>query len=94
MSKAPSELEVFVTEYLKELREANAAVFIGAGMSRGAGYVDWVGLLSPIASELGLDARKESDLVGVAQFHVNSNSNQRNKLNQLLSVRPEGLRVI
>ena len=84
VSKAPSDLDVFVTEYLKELREDNAAVFIGAGMSRGAGYVDWAGLLSPIASELGLDANKESDLVGVAQFHVNSNSNQRHKLNQLL----------
>lgn len=78
------EYDDFITMYLKEIRARNAAVFIGAGMSRGAGYVDWVGLLSPIAKELGLDARRESDLVGLAQFHVNANASQRHQLNQLL----------
>jgi hypothetical protein len=76
--------EAFITDYLKELRANNAAVFIGAGLSRGAGYVDWVGLLAPVAAGLGLDASKETDLVGVAQFHVNANANNRHQLNQLL----------
>jgi Sir2- and TIR-associating SLOG family/SIR2-like domain len=76
--------EAFITAYLKELRANNAAVFVGAGMSRGAGYVDWVGLLSPVAAELGLDVGKETDLAGVAQFHVNANANNRHHLNQLL----------
>ena len=84
MKNISAEIDTFVTEYLKELREDNAAVFVGAGMSRGAGYVDWAGLLSPIAKELGLDASKESDLVGVAQFHVNQNATNRHGLNQLL----------
>jgi hypothetical protein len=42
MDKAADE---FLTNYLKELAEDNAAVFVGAGLSRAAGYVDWVGLL-------------------------------------------------
>jgi hypothetical protein len=76
--------EDFVDEYLKELRENNAAAFVGAGMSRAAGYVDWPGLMSPIASGLGLDAAKEPDLVALAQYHLNANATNRHQLNQLL----------
>jgi hypothetical protein len=77
-------IDLFITNYLKELREDNAAVFIGAGMSKAAGFVDWAGLLSPIAVELGLDVQKEHDLVGLAQFHLNANAGNRHHLNQLL----------
>lgn len=84
MKRPADEREVFLADYLKELRENNAAVFVGAGLSRGAGYVDWVGLLSPIAAGLGLDASRETDLVGVAQFHLNANASNRHQLNQLL----------
>ena len=76
--------EAFVDKYLTELREDNAAVFLGAGLSKSAGFVDWIELLSPIAKQLGLDARKEADLVGVAQYHVNANATNRHELNQLL----------
>ena len=84
MSVLASDREHFVASYLKELRSNNAAVFIGAGMSRAAGYVDWIELLSPVARELGLDSKRETDLVSLAQFHVNANSSHRHKLNQLL----------
>jgi hypothetical protein len=80
----PTEIDSFIDKFLVELREDNAAVFVGAGLSRSAGYVDWVGLLSPIATELGLDAKKEADLVGLAQYHLNNNGANRNQLNQLL----------
>lgn len=76
--------EEFIGKFLKELRGDNAAVFVGAGLSKAAGYVDWRGLLEPIAKSLGLDAYKETDLVGLAQFHLNRNSGNRNELNQLL----------
>lgn len=76
--------EEFLSRFLTELREDNAAVFVGAGLSKAAGYVDWRGLLGPIASPLGLDVHKEHDLVGVAQFHLNANSGNRGELNQLL----------
>src|SRR3954464_12908096 len=53
------------------LDEGTAAFFIGAGMSRGAGFVDWRDLISDIANDLGLDVDKETDLIALAQYHVN-----------------------
>jgi NAD-dependent SIR2 family protein deacetylase len=47
--------EHFVETFVKELEEENIAIFAGAGLSVGAGYVDWRKLLQPIAHELGLD---------------------------------------
>lgn len=75
----------FAEKYLAELRDNNAAVFVGAGLSKAAGYVDWIELLSPLAKDLGLDASKEQhDLVGLAQYHVNTNASNRHQLSQLL----------
>lgn len=76
--------EDFIAKYLKELNEDNAAVFVGAGLSKAAGYVDWPGLLSEVAKGLGLDAAKETDLVALAQYHLNSNASNRHQLSQLL----------
>jgi len=75
---------VFVDRFLNELRENNAAVFVGAGMSRVAGFVDWAGLLANVASDLGLDVTREQDLVSVGQYYVNDNAGNRHGLNQLL----------
>jgi len=58
-------------EYTRALREDSAALFVGAGLSVAAGYVDWKTLLKEIAEDLGLDVSRESDLIAVAQFHVN-----------------------
>lgn len=76
--------KAFIDKFLTELREDNVAVFVGAGMSRAAGFVDWSGLLRDVAKELKLDSSKESDLVSLAQFHVNANRGNRHHLNQLL----------
>ena len=76
--------EDFLERYLKELNESNAAVFVGAGLSKAAGYVDWAGLMSPVAAGIGLDSAKETDLVSLAQYHLNANSGNRHQLNQLL----------
>lgn len=78
------ETETFIRKFVTELDEENAAVFAGAGLSRAAGYVDWAMLLQDIAKDLGLDAYKESDLVSLAQFHVNSHGDNRSELSQLL----------
>ncbi|MFS1162620.1 SIR2 family protein [Aeromonas salmonicida] len=67
------ETEIFIRDYVKDINEGNAAVFAGAGLSIPAGYVNWAELLSEIAYDLGLDIDKESDLVSLAQFHVNEN---------------------
>lgn len=76
--------QAFLRDIDKELSEENVAIFAGAGMSAGSGFVNWAELLRPIAEELGLDVDRESDLVAVAQFHCNDNANNRSQLNQRL----------
>jgi hypothetical protein len=71
------EINGFINDYVKDLRSGNASIFVGAGMSRGAGYVDWKGLLSEIAESLNLDINKEYDLLSIAQYHVNKNGRAR-----------------
>ncbi|TIR15964.1 MAG: hypothetical protein E5X34_26975 [Mesorhizobium sp.] len=77
-----SSIKAFIDEYLSELIEGNAAIFAGAGLSVPAGYVDWRELIRPLSKELDLDIDLESDLVTVAQFHVNANGYNRHKLHK------------
>jgi hypothetical protein len=74
----------FIAKYAKELASDNGAAFLGAGLSKAAGYVDWPGLLEPVAKELGLDVKKENDLVALAQYYVNKKGANRHQLSQLL----------
>ena len=73
--------ENFVNDYLKHLINGDAAIFAGAGLSVGAGYVDWKGLLKDIAKEIDLEIDKETDLISLAQYHVNERGG-RGGLNQ------------
>jgi len=75
--------ETLLRDFGRALVERNGAFFIGAGMSRAAGFVDWRGLLKDIASDLGLDIDRETDLLSIAQFHENHAGN-RGKINQAL----------
>lgn len=74
----------FLKTYTTALEESTAAIFAGAGLSKPAGYVDWKELLQDIAADLNLDIKKESDLISLAQYHVNENGGQRGKINQVL----------
>lgn len=65
------EIDAFIKTFARELQSDSAAIFLGAGMSKAVGYVDWRELLEDIAGELGLDIRLEHDLIAVAQYHVN-----------------------
>jgi len=76
-------LKHFYKTFLDSLDAGDAALFIGAGMSRPAGYVDWKGLLKEIAEDIGLDVDKETDLIALAQYHINKKAN-RARLNQKL----------
>jgi len=84
MDQMNREKEAFLNDIGKEIEEENIAVFAGAGMSAGAGFVNWAELLRPIADELGLDVNKEHDLVALAQYHCNDNGNNRSQLNKRL----------
>ncbi|NUO10002.1 MAG: SIR2 family protein [Candidatus Brocadia sp.] len=77
-------LNRFIDTFTKSIKENNAAIFAGAGLSIPAGFVNWKNLLREIAVELNLDIDKENDLIAIAQYHYNENGNNRHKLNQLL----------
>lgn len=72
-----------VTKFTKAIREGNAAIFAGAGLSRPSGYVDWKNLLRPLADEIDLDVDKENDLVAVAQYYRNKRGT-RGSINQTI----------
>lgn len=76
MRNEPALLDSFLEHYGQRLKSGDAAVFVGAGMSVGAGYVDWRDLLRDIAKEIHLDVDRETDLVAVAQYHVNTFHNR------------------
>jgi len=63
------------------MASGDVALFAGAGLSRAAGYVDWRSLLRDIATELKLDIDRETDLIAIAQYHLNE-KRHRGRLNQ------------
>lgn len=84
MPWAPSpEHKRFIRLYGDALTNRDAGLFVGAGVSRAAGFVDWRSLLREIAEELGLDVDRETDLVALTQFHVNQRGT-RARINQVL----------
>lgn len=66
----------FLREYIKAIREGNAAVFAGAGLSRSSGFVVWKELLRPMAEDIGLNIDDENDLTAVAQYVRNKSGNR------------------
>ena len=44
-----------IRQFVMAIREGNAAIFAGAGLSRASGYADWKTFLKPLAGELGLE---------------------------------------
>ena len=74
----------FIREYTRELHNKNAALFAGAGLSVGSGYVDWKELLREIIQDLGLDADREYDLVSLAQYHCNQAGGSKAALTKVI----------
>ncbi|EZS39162.1 hypothetical protein W591_02177 [Staphylococcus aureus VET0332R] len=69
----------FIEKYVKALESNTAAIFAGAGLSCGAGYVNWKTLLNEAAEELELNIDKEEhDLVGLAQHYINKKRSRGN----------------
>ena len=74
--------EVFIEKFTKDIQEGNAAIFAGAGTSVDAGFVNWKKLVAPFANEIDLDIEKETDLIGLTQYYINSKSGNRGSINQ------------
>jgi len=70
----------YISEYSRAMDDGTAAVFVGAGLSRPAGFVDWRGLLRPVARSIGIDVDVEDDLVSVAQYITNESGQNRTRL--------------
>ena len=66
----------FLQEYLKAIRNGNAALFAGAGLSRPSGFVVWKDLLRPLAEEIHLNIDEEHDFPAVAQYVKNESGNR------------------
>lgn len=75
------EINAFINDYVDKLRQGNATILVGAGLSKAAGFVDWKGLLKDLAAEIGLRIEDENDLISIAQFHKNYKQN-RNKIDE------------
>ena len=73
----------FLESYSRSLLEGTAAIFVGAGLSKPAGFADWRQLLKEIAENLQLDIEREHDLIAVAQFEENRKGN-RDSLNEAI----------
>jgi hypothetical protein len=74
----------FVKLFVKEIREHNAAIFAGAGLSIPSGFVSWSELLQPLAKGLSIKIEKMNDLVALTQYYINSNGGNRHQVNQLI----------
>jgi hypothetical protein len=80
-AKFSGEVRAFIRAFTDELVDNNVAIFAGAGMSASLGYVNWKELLRSVAEELGLDIDRETNLVALAQYHLNERRN-RSELNR------------
>lgn len=79
----PREIDAFVNAFVDDIADGTAAIFAGAGLSVASGHVNWAELLRDIASDLGLDVDRETNLVAVAQYHLNARGT-RSRINQKL----------
>ncbi len=77
-------VEEFIRDYSKAIQESKAALFIGSGLSRNAGFTDWKGILREAAEDIGLSVDREDDLISLAEYYVNDKKN-RVKINNAIS---------
>ena len=65
-----AERERFLKEFPKAVADDAAAIFVGAGVSIGAGYPSWKELLQDIGEELGVRSGDVLDLAALAQWSI------------------------
>jgi hypothetical protein len=59
-------------ELVQAIAGGNAVLFVGAGLSRGAGLPGWTELLEPLLDEIDLPAGRRGDLLQAAQDYENA----------------------
>jgi len=66
---------------VEEFRNGNGVLFIGAGVSIGAGLPSWQQLIEPLAKQLGI-LLTDASLLEIAQYYVDQNAQGRQLLNK------------
>lgn len=62
---------VLIREYVTALRQNNASIFIGSGMSKSVSGLDWKDLIMPYAEIIGY-SQKDNNYPFIAQAYVNA----------------------
>jgi SIR2-like protein/SLOG family protein len=70
------DIDVAVQQFAAAIERHAATVLIGAGLSRGAGYPDWMHLLAPFFAEFDINADDFDDLPLLAQYVVNRDASR------------------
>ncbi|MDD4157285.1 MAG: SIR2 family protein [Candidatus Cloacimonetes bacterium] len=70
----------FLKNVSEKIKSNDLAYFIGAGVSKESGFMDWKEFMKDIIEDLNLDYKKENDLITIAQYHKNTKKS-RNQLN-------------
>lgn len=90
----------FLKDYPEALIGGGGAVFVGAGVSMGAGYPSWATLLTEVGEELGVKSGELHDLAALAQWSIQENGSAtrvRNIIKEDIGVEhavPETLEII
>jgi hypothetical protein len=63
-------------ELVASIAGGNAALFVGAGLSVGAGLPGWRQLIAPLADRIGLPENQRGDLLKVAHFYETQRGRQ------------------
>src|SRR5947208_16502301 len=56
-------------ELVAAIASGNAVLFVGAGLSAGAGLPGWGQLIGPLADRIGLPENQRGDPLKIAQFY-------------------------
>lgn len=72
--------EKFISEFVQAIKDNQAAVFAGAGISQPLGIPSWKNVLEPLATEMQIKLSNETDLTQIAQYYVNENNGRRTEL--------------
>ena len=70
------EKETLVREYVNALRNKNASIFVGSGMSMSIFNRDWKKLICPYARKIGVRLKNDNDFPFIAQSYVNSGNDE------------------
>lgn len=78
------EKEEFIKKVAKKILENKCDLFIGSGISSASGMPSWKNLLEDLAKEIKLEINDEDDLKLIAQYIINANSGNNNKIRNKL----------